>query len=331
MKIAIVAPAAIPVRDPRDMGYGGIERLVFHHLKELEKKGHEVTLFAGKGSDAPERELVEGEREEELASKWYLRAPEFDVIHDFSHLKMHGADFGNKTCCTIFYTDSPGGEDWTRLYGSKAVARAFGEEEDGRVIYPGIDPSPYHYSNNKKEDFFLFFNRIMSIKGVDKALQLAKMMRFPLKIAGHDGRFAEAEFAAQIKKQASALKTQGVEIEYLGEVDWETKLDLLSRARALIFPFRWLESFGIIVVEALLSGTPVICANFGGPPEIVTPEEGTGYLCGERMGEWVDAINKVRNGIGIDAEVCRKRGEYFSSKRMSEEYLKVYEEICSSS
>jgi glycosyltransferase involved in cell wall biosynthesis len=299
------------------MGYGGIEALVFYEMKELHRLGHKITLFAMEGSDSSFAELATGKNEFDLNSLAAEREEELDIIHQWSHIKPRwSASLQKKTCCSVFYTDEVGSNPF---FSCHQVANSM-NRSDAKVIYPGIDPGAYR-SQEGREDWFLFFNRISSFKGADVALRIAKNLGLELKVAGHDGCFASDQTYVESIKQ----ECDGEKIQYLGEVSFEDKVDLLSRAKALLFPFRWLESFSLITVEALISGCPVICTALGGPREIV--QHGTsGYLC-KTLDEFETA---VKHADKIDPRNCVKRGLYFNSRRMTEEYLRSYREILTS-
>jgi glycosyltransferase involved in cell wall biosynthesis len=313
LRIALVSTTSIPTVDPERMGYGGIEALVYYEMKELQKLGHKVALFGAVGSDSS-CELVTAKSEFELNKLASERESEFDIIHQWSHIKPRGnATVQKKTCGSVFYTDEIGANP---VFSSYQVANAM-NRSNAKVIYPGIDPEPYRTLEGK-EDWFLFFNRISSFKGADVAIRIAKNLGIKLKVAGHDGYFASDPSYVDMVKQ----ECDGEQIEYLGEVSFKEKVSLLSRAKALLFPFRWLESFSIITVEALLSGCPVICTALGGPREIV--EHGvSGFLCAN-IDEFEIAVKRVET---IDHRNCTKRGLYFNTKRMTEEYLSYYREL----
>ena len=301
--------------EPRVMGYGGIEALVYLEMKELKKTGHEVTLFGAEGSDSSlSSELVTAKNEFELNKLAAEREFDFDIIHQWSHMKPRGnVSIQAKTCCSVFYTDEVGANP---IFSCYQVAEAM-NYVNARIIYPGIDPLPYR-SRDDRENWFLFFNRISSFKGADVAIRIAKNLGLKLKVAGHDGYFASDQSYVEMIKQ----ECDGEQIQYLGEVSFEDKVKLLSRARALLFPFRWLESFSLITVEALLSGCPVICTALGGPREIV--EQGlSGYLC-RTIDEFEFAVKQIDN---IDTRDCAERGLYFNSRRMTDEYLGFYREL----
>jgi glycosyltransferase involved in cell wall biosynthesis len=314
LRIALVSTSAIPTVDPQVMRYGGIEALVYYELQQLQALGHSVTLFGAEGSKAANSEIVTGGTEFELNKIASEHEVDFDIIHQWSHIKPRSnATVQRKTCCSVFYTDEIGANP---VFSCHQVANAVNCPAS-KVIYPGIDTHRYHVQEDR-ENWFLFFNRISSFKGTDIAIRIAKNLGIKLKIAGHDGYFASDPSYIEMIKQ----ECDGEQIEYLGEQSFEEKIDLLSRAKALLFPFRWLESFSLITVESLLSGCPVICTSLGGPREIV--ENGiSGYLCSS-IDEFETA---VKNAHLLNPKECVKRGSYFNSRRMTNEYLDYYREI----
>ncbi|MEM1557400.1 MAG: glycosyltransferase [Thermoproteota archaeon] len=311
-RIGIVSTSMIPT-PPRE-GYGGIELLVGELVKELEKIGYEVRLYALDSDLEPRLGVTRGDDELSLAVKAYedWRNGEIDVVLDWSHQKFLSRYPVSRAASMCFWTDAVGVNP---VYPSKAVAEAFrslNPLDSGRVIYPGIDISRYKLSRSR-EDWFIFFSRIIPEKGVEKAVAVAKAAGVRLKVAGHTGRFAyDKGYVEHIKKLCTG------KIEWVGEVSEEEKIDLLSHARGLIFSPVWLESFGIFLVEALASGCPcIVSADCGGPSEQI--EHGrTGFKCwGIRDFVWA-----IENIDKIDPDECRRRAEYFTSKRMAKDWDK---------
>ncbi|MEM0232584.1 MAG: glycosyltransferase [Candidatus Nezhaarchaeales archaeon] len=313
-RIGIVSTSMIPT-PPRE-SYGGIELLVGELVKELEKIGYRVRLYALDSDLKPRLGVVRGDSEAELAMKAYedWRDGEIDVVLDWSHQKFTSRHPISRIASMCFWTDAVG---LNPVYPSRAVARAFGDGE-GRVIYPGIDISRYKFSKSR-EDWFLFFSRIIPEKGVEKAIAIARASGVRLKVAGHTGRFAyDREYVERVKKLCTG------KIEWVGEVSEKEKIDLLSHARGLIFSPVWLESFGIFLVEALASGCPcIVSAECGGPSEQI--EHGkSGFKCWS-MGDFVWAVMNVDK---IDPEECRSRARYFTSERMAKDWDRyIYGEL----
>ena len=171
-------------------------------------------------------------------------------------------------------------------------------------IYNGIKLEYFTY-NEKKENYFLFLSKVSwKVKDVDFAIRLAKMMEFKLIVAGG----WRLSFRRNIK--------------FVGEVDDKEKAELLAGARALIFPTNWQEPFGLVTIEALASGTPVITINKGAMPELITSD--VGFRC-NTFEEFKEAINRTDE---ISPRKCRERvEEKFTAEIMTEKYINAYEKI----
>jgi glycosyltransferase involved in cell wall biosynthesis len=180
-------------------------------------------------------------------------------------------------------------DNW--IFVSHTLAQLYGRT---RYVYNGLDPSAYIYSE-RKEDYFLFMSSIdwAFEKGLDTALALAAKMGLRLVVAGTSGEYAV------IRKIEAACT--GERAEYVGDVRGRRKAELLASARALLHPTRLNEAFGLVMVEALVSGTPVICSDRGACPEVITPE--VGFIC-RNEGEYRTAIEEVGR---ISSRACREK------------------------
>jgi len=304
MKILVISPTAI--RTP-PQGYGGVELLTYCLVKELERMGHRVTLAAAPGSYKPNGGLIEAYSEDEFAK--LIDPYDFDVIHDWTHTKIAKQFIHPKIFSTPFWTDEKG---LNPIYPSRAVAHAFGEPY-GIVVYPGIEVEKYPLIESR-EDYLIYFGRIAPIKGVEKTIMLAKKAGVRLKVVGHAG------WAAYDRRYVDMIRSMCTgKIEWIGEVSQKEKIDLLGHAKAMIFTPTWLESFGLVVTESMLLGTPVICGGIGGHVEQIIHGVSGYYLSSPN--EIFDAIKVVEE---LDPKKVRERGLYFNSRRMAEDYLKVY-------
>ncbi|MEM2233829.1 MAG: glycosyltransferase [Nitrososphaerota archaeon] len=316
MRVHIISTASIPTPPPRG-GYGGIERLVYHLVRGLENRNVRVTLYALDESYRPNGGLVTGNDEYELAN--LVSRDEGDVVIDWSHQKFYSLlNGGERVFNQVFYTDRAGAG--TNVYPSVAVLRAY-DDVKGHVIPPGIDPEEIGL-RKEKEDFFLYFGRIIPEKGVEAVIAAARRANVHLKIAGHVGRFSyDQEYIARIRR----LCESSPNVEFLGEVERDEALDLLGRAKAVVHFPRWLESFWIVGVEALLSGTPIVTTtNSGGPAEMVAR---TG--CGVTVSTLDEAARVLKAIEGVvypplefDPEWCRKKAvRYYSYRSMANSWL----------
>jgi glycosyltransferase involved in cell wall biosynthesis len=310
VKFAVLAPPEIPI--PLGDSYGGIEFVAQGFAEEL-SHANDVDLYC-----APSKGVWPGA----AAIRPYPQGPipqeGYDFTFDFTHQKGLAKFYAReKYAATCFHTDQLSGV--RDIFPTKAVRSAFGVE--GPVIYPGIK-NVYRYSEDK-EKYLLFLGRIAPYKRPDIALLVAKMTGRPIILAGHVGKFSdwpEPGYAETIRRMVEVQRGA----EMLSNVTLEKKVDLLSKAAALIVPSDWsgigsMESFGIVAVEALMSGTPVITSGDGGLKEVVAPPIECGFVC-RRLAEYIDAVRRLDE---IKPKACEARGIYFSAERMAEDYLKL--------
>lgn len=311
VKVAVISTSLIPT-PPK--GYGGIELLVGYLVRGLEESGIKVRLYGYEGSMEPSLGLVTGSSELELAEKCfrdYING-EVDIVLDWSHMKPYSLMGCERVVSQVFYTDSVG---INPVFPSRIVASMY-MMPGSKVIYPGIDISEYRLSRNR-EDWFIFFGRIRPEKGIEKVISIARMAGIKLKIAGHTGRFAEKSYVEKIKSMCSG------QIEFIGEVSKEEKIDLLSHAKGLLYWGEWVESFGIFITEALASGCPcIVSSSSGGPAEQVIHGE-TGFIC-PSIEYFLKSIREVDK---IDPAKCRSRAEYFSYNRMTNDWIKYISKL----
>jgi glycosyltransferase involved in cell wall biosynthesis len=333
MRIAEVAPPWIPV--PPE-GYGGIELVVGLLATGLQERGHDVTLFAPRGSDS-EAEVVSPLPPvgmDSIGDRWFeayhalaahLCAGEFDVVHDHTFLGpaltvMRGSE------PPVVHTLHGPWEERARLYYglvhdhvhlvaiSESQRRANSSVRYAATIPNGIDLSRYPLGDGARDDFLLYIGRSNPDKAPELAVELAHRAGRPLKLVVKRSEPEEEEHWAR----AVEPRLDGSE-EILEEVDHEAKIDLLLRGRAFVFPIRWEEPFGLVMIEALASGMPVVATPRGAAMEIVAEGE-TGFLCDD-LDALVTAIDHVQR---IDPRACRARvQERFSAEAM----LAAYEEL----
>ncbi len=261
--------------------------MVTWNVKGLSALGHRVTLVAPRGSHSPGADTVELPGDGDLRGKL---PGTVDVVHDFSFVVT-------RSDVPVLSTSSfrhPRDHRFppNTLFLSRSHARLHGRTE---FVHNGLDPPEYLYSE-EKEDYFLFLSKVSrSSKGVDTAVRLAKDMGFRLVIAG------------------GYRLTWSRKIRSVGEVGGRRKAELLAGARALLFPIRWQEPFGIVTIEALVSGTM---------EEIVTPD--VGFVCPE-----YDDLKSAVERIGsISPAACRRRVmEHFTDVAMAKRYETYYRRL----
>lgn len=186
-----------------------------------------------------------------------------------------------------------------------------------RTIHHGINVSKYRFAT-KKETYFSFLGRIVPVKGVHAAIKIAKRTGIPLKIAGEVQPMFREYFERRI-----APHIDGKFIEYVGEANFTTKNELLTKSMAMLFPIEWDEPFGLTMIEAMACGTPVLAFSRGSVPEIVCNGV-SGFSC-RSLGEMV---NRVPDLAKLNPSTIRKYAEeHFSVERMANAYLQLYSTI----
>ncbi|HUR37150.1 MAG TPA: glycosyltransferase family 4 protein [Terriglobales bacterium] len=184
------------------------------------------------------------------------------------------------------------------------------------TIHHGIDAALYKVQERKQE-YLAFLGRIAPVKGVHLAIEVAMKAGIPLKIAGQVQPLYASYWENEIKPHVD-----GKFIEFLGEVGLEEKNELLGNAKAMVFPIQWHEPFGLVMVEAMACGTPVLALPGGSVGEVVKNGV-SGYVCRD-----VEEIVERVKGVAIPAAKVRRYVELnFSSPRMVSSYLKLYEEV----
>jgi glycosyltransferase involved in cell wall biosynthesis len=340
VRIAQVAPVWFPVPP---QGYGGIELVVSLLTDGLANAGHDVTLFASGGSQSPARivsPLAEPPDPRKLGSAWYdafhalsayLHDGEFDVIHD--HAGIVGPVLGallRGTPPVIHTLHGPWTEETRLLYelvGQHVhlVAISEAQRTDGAgirhlgTVYNGIDIGAYPYVEaSAKDNFLVYIGRANHDKGPVEAIDIARRAGLELTmIVKHNEPLEHAYFDLEIAPRL------GADIEMLENVTHEVKVDRLGRAKGMIFPIRWPEPFGLVMVEAMACGTPVVTTNWGAAPELV--EDGvTGFLR-DGTDDLVHAVGRLDE---IDSLACRARvEERFSADAMVRGYNDLYDQV----
>jgi glycosyltransferase involved in cell wall biosynthesis len=335
MRIAQVAPLyeSVPPRQ-----YGGTERVVANLADELVARGHEVTLFAS-GDSTTRARLVPGSarglrldarRSDPIALhltmllEVYARAREFDVIHchtDYLGLPLARTS-PRPTVVTLhgrldlveahpIYRSAP---EVALVSVSDAQRAPLAGVSWAATVHHGLREHRFHFHEGRGRAL-VFLGRISPEKRPDAAIRIAIRAGVPLRIAAKVDAADRAYFAEVIRPLLDHPL-----VEYLGEVDERGKEALLGDALALLFPIDWPEPFGLVVIEALAVGTPVIARRRGSVPELVASGR-TGFVC-ETEDEMVAAVARLAS---LDRRACRAEFERrFTAARMAEDYLRVY-------
>jgi glycosyltransferase involved in cell wall biosynthesis len=338
MRIAQVAPLteAVPPRL-----YGGTERVIHWLTEELVALGHDVTLFASGDSQTsakleagwPRALRLDGAVRDanalHLAMLEHVRrqATDFDFLH--FHLDYYPFSlFSRQT--TPFLTTLHGRLDLPELQPvfntfasapvisiSNAQRRPLPQAGWVRTIYHGL-PEKLLTPQSRRPSYLAFLGRIAPEKAVDRAIHIAQQCGIPLKIAAKVDRVDVEYFEERIRP---LIKSPGV--EYIGEIADHQKAEFLSGAHALMATIDWPEPFGLVMIEAMACGTPVVAFNRGSVPEVV--EDGlTGFIVEDELG----AIGAVQRLSELDRGKVRARFEQrFTARRMAQEYLGVYRSL----
>lgn len=340
MHIGMVAPVWFPV-PPK--GYGGIELVVALLADGLVDAGHDVTLFASGGSTTKAKLVSPLEVAPEphlLGNPWYdayhalaayLHAEEFDVVHD--HAAVVGPVLGallRGRPPVVHTLHGPWTEPTRLLYSLAAdyvhlVAISEAQRNDNldvryaATVYNGIDLDAYPF-RAEKDDYLVYIGRANPDKGPAEAIAAARHAGTPIRLILKRGEAPERAYYEE-----AVVPLLGDDVEVLENVSHEEKVELLGGAKAMLFPIRWPEPFGLVMVEAMACGTPVVTTNWGAAPELV--EDGVTGFRRDSYGDLVDALRWVGE---IDPAACRARvEERFSARAMVDGYLRVYEQVTS--
>ena len=338
VRIGVVAPVWFPVPP---LGYGGIELVVALLADGLVDAGHDVTLFASGGSRT-KAELVSPFPEPPdprlLGSAWYdaahafssyLHAGEFQVIHDHAGIvgPVLGAMLAGRP--PVLHTlHGPWTGESRMLYRMLAdhlhlVAISEAQRADNPevryagVVHNGIDLDAYPF-RAVKDDYLVYIGRANTDKGPTEAIEVARRAGMPLRMI-----LKRAEPPEQAYFEQEIAPLLGDDVELLENVPHDVKVDLLGGARAMVFPIRWPEPFGLVMVEAMACGTPVVTTNWGAAPELV--DDG---VTGFRRDSIEDLVSAVSRCAELDPAACRSRVErHFSAGAMVRGYTDLFARI----
>lgn len=327
LRIAFISNPGIPV-PPKH--YGGIERFVWILLKALIERGHEITLFASYDSSVPCR-LIPFKNLFTLYSRLLRMRKEFDIINSFGRLlyllpviPLNSIKVQSCACPInpkkVRIVNKLAKGTLTFVASSNSCAQRLTDIGRWTTIYYAVDTEQYSYNPHPNEGHLLFLGRISRIKGAHTAIDIAKAVNLPLKLAGNIDVPASG---LRYFKEVIQPQIDGRQVQYVGPVDDYQKNKLLSEASALLFPIEWEEPFGLVMIEALPCGTPVIAFRRGAVPEILT-EGLNGFICDSRE-EMISAVGKVNQ---IDRAQCRKTVEMrFSAEKAALEYEELYMQL----
>ncbi|MBW7973728.1 glycosyltransferase family 4 protein [Bradyrhizobium sp. BR 10289] len=340
MKIAQIAPLAESC-PPRL--YGGTERIVSYLTEELVRQGHDVTLFAS-GDSITSAELVPCSKMAlrldpsvkdmtphhiMMLDKVAKRAGEFDVLHfhiDHLHYPLM-RPYADRILTTLhgrldlpdlvpFYSAFP---EPPLVSISDAQRRPMPPVNWLGTVLHGLPENVLPYRDSPSGDYFAFLGRISPEKGPDKAIEIAARTGVPLKMAAKidaaDQRYWDQVIAPMVAAHPN--------VEFIGEINEFQKADFLGNARALLFPICWPEPFGLVMIEAMACGTPVIALAHGSVPEVI--DHGVSGFVVNTLDEAVAAANAAGT---LDRRAIRRQFEQrFTAERMVRDYVAAYRRL----
>lgn len=334
MRIALIAAPFIAV-PPAD--YGGTELFVAHLAEGLRNSGINVVVYAnGESTVQTERRWMYEH------SQWPLKHAEHAWIKELNHTAWATADALQQ--CDLMHVQSPQGLVFSRFANRPFVLTLHGPHDatlsdyyshypdvhyvaisnhqahqeslpNLRTIHHGIDLNLYRLEENKQQ-YLSFIGRIAPIKGTHIAIGVAERTGIPLKIAGEVQPAYREYFEKKIRPHLD-----GHLVEYVGPADLHAKNELLGNSMAMLFPIQWNEPFGLVMVEAMACGTPVLALPGGSVPEIVS-EGVSGHICRS-----ISEMTKRLRNLNIKPSTVRRYVEdNFSIERMVRSYVTLYEE-----
>ena len=357
MRIAILGSIALPVPPPAQ---GGTEWIAYYQAIGLSKKGHEVILFAAKGTAenfkdskvevvevgggdvvsgsnserAFDPALVEGSRKMRLEIVYLTQAAkalidykdEYDVVLNNMRgeaLFLPIVKLLNKSFVNVMHLDlfSELAETFLEFKTnvitiSNAQRKDFPNLNYLATVYNGVDVGKFKF-NDTPQDYLLMMGSIGRHKNQGEAIAVAKELGLKLVLAG---KIRDQDYFSELKKDID-----GEQIKYLSEVSFDEKVKLYQNAKAFLFPILWEEPFGLVMIEAMSCGTPVVAFNHGAIPEVVV-DGLTGYVV-EDHSQMIEVVKKID---AIDRAVCRKHVEdNFSVGKMIDGYEKALQKLMS--
>lgn len=341
MKIAQVSPLyeSVPPRT-----YGGTERIVSYLTEELVAQGHEVTLFAS-GDSVTGAQLIAARKRalrldnvfDPIAHHYVMleevfeRAARFDIIHfhtDYLHFPLARRHSVPHVTTLHGRLDLPDLMPVYKKFSEMPVVSISNAQRTPlpranwqQTIYHGL-PLELYDCGEKPGNYLAFVGRISPEKRLDRAIEIAARSGMRLRIAAKTDA-ADRDYMEQVIRPI--LNNSSAEL--IGEIGDKDKKEFLANAYALLFPIDWPEPFGLVIIEAMACGTPIIAFRCGSVPELI--QEGvTGYIVDDIEG----ALQALRKISAFDRRRCRRIfEERFSASRMAQDYLSVYRRVIKAS
>lgn len=335
MRIGLLAPPWVPVPPP---AYGGTEEVVDELARGLGSRGHDVVLFATGDSTCPVRR------------RWVFDVPPVEMNASMPECRHVQAAYDLLASCDVIHDHTTVGPIWAKASGIStpviatvhnaftdvsrpvyrqiasfaalvAISNSHRDSAAGipirAVIRHGIDASRYSPGEGKG-GYALFLGRFAPEKGAGAAIRIARLAGMPLVVAA---KMRSADEVAYFESEIQPML--GSDVRFVGEVSRSVRDELLRDAVALVNPISWCEPFGLVMIEALASGTPVIAYPSGAAPEIVR-DGVTGFLRSDEHA----AARALSSVTSIDRARCRADVEgFFSADRMVADYENLYAEV----
>lgn len=341
MRIAQLAPL---IESVPPHGYGGTELVVSLLTEELVKLGHDVTLFATADS-VTQAKLVAGAPtgiraagvpvhrwscyELQLIISLVKQHQNFDIIHN--HLGFYALPFLQNLNIPVVSTNhNPIMEHCRSIYleykdqpyvSISQAYQKFNCKEDLNYVgcvYNGIDTTAFQTKENPTKDFLLFIGRICKAKGTREAIEIARRVGKKLIIAGKVDPADERYYNTEVKDLID-----GEQIKFIGEVNFEQKLKLYQDALAVIYPIAFEEPFGLVMAEAMATGTPVLALDRGSVREVLSDKETA--VIGNSVEELIQRFSELES---IDRSACVNRAKkLFGKEQMAKEYEAIYSNL----
>jgi glycosyltransferase involved in cell wall biosynthesis len=306
LNLLIYHPVKLPVTH-----YGGTERVLAWLAEALSKKGHKVTVFAARGSTLPEPLHVITDPEHLLN-----RIREFDVVHSFTKLPDH---WDSVTGGRLMFTIHGNGQLGERFHKNTVfLSRNHALRHGAQAfVYNGLNPDELDFSDSNRPDRFLFLSKTsLKTKNLRGAMFLAGKYGQNLWIAG-------GERPIRSRLSVFGKRLLGKDWRWIGSVDQKQKAEFLRNGKALMFPLLWNEPFGLVVVESLMSGTPVLANPHGAMPEILS------FAPACLMNSEADWGRALTGDLELPSpRACRDWAvSMFHMDKMAENYLYLYERV----
>ncbi|OKP93402.1 glycosyltransferase [Paenibacillus sp. P32E] len=295
---------------------GGTEKIVYELTEELVRRGHRVFLYAALGSRSKAKLITypKGLRHENLARYVLNKLPDStDIIHDHTFRSALGVTNPKiPTVCTVHIPVKRRVK--YPVYVSKRARQKMGNNR-GTCVYNGINTNEYEFSA-VKHSYLLFIGRIIRNKGILQAIEVAKKTGKTLIIAG------PVKAPQFFQREVKPLIQKNPHIHYIGPVGGKVKQRLIKHAECVLFPILWDEPFGLVMVESMACGTPVLAFRRGAVPEVLS---GFPNLICDNVREMA---LKVREKKYPSPNVLRKYVlQRFTNKKMTDNYLKIYHDV----